>query len=96
MVKSVFNKVDSSRQNVDSTPIKFEEVWDLDGSTHRGAAKQRLEVVFEDLCKYGLASDLELVEIFTTRVSPNSPVKSVATYLMSYNVFKHYTSSSWK
>lgn len=78
----------------DSTPIEFEEVWNLDGSTHRGAAKQRLEKVFGDLCKYGLASNLELVEIFTTPVSPNSPVKSVATYLMSYNVFKHYISSS--
>lgn len=65
MLKSVFNKVDSSRQNVDSTPIEFEEVCNLDGSAHRGSAKQRLDVVFGYLYKYGLANSFELVEIST-------------------------------
>jgi hypothetical protein len=77
----------------DSTPIEFEEVWDLDGSSHRGAAKQRLEVVFGDLHKYGLANNFELVEIFTDSEPGKRGPKST-TYLMSYNVFKHYISSS--
>ena len=77
----------------DSTPIEFEEVWDLDGSTHRGAAKQRLEVVFGDLYKYGLANSFELVEI-STDSEPGKRGPKSTTYLMSYNVFKHYISSS--
>ena len=78
----------------DSTPIEFEEVWDLDGSTHRGAAKQRLEVVFGDLCKYGLASNLDMVEISTMVEIGNGAKRKSTTYRMSYNVFKHYISSS--
>ncbi len=88
---SELNRVGRSRQNVDSTPIEFEEVWDLDGSSHRGAAKQRLEVVFGDLHKYGLANNFELVEIFTDSEPGKRGPKST-TYLMSYNVFKHYIS----
>lgn len=78
----------------DSTPIEFEEVWDLDGSTHRGAAKQRLEKVFGDLCKYGLANTLDMVKIFTMVEIGSGAKREVETYLMSYNVFKHYISSS--
>lgn len=78
----------------DSTPIEFEEVWDLDGSTHRGTAKLRLEKVFGDLCKYGLASNLDMVEISTMVEVGNGAKRNSTTYLMSYNVFKHYISSS--
>ena len=78
----------------DSTPIEFEEVWDLDGSSHRGAAKQRLEKVFGDLCKYGLANTLDMVKIFTMVEIGSGAKREVETWRMSYNVFKHYISSS--
>ena len=78
----------------DSTPIEFEEVWDLDGSSHRGTAKLRLEKVFRDLCKYGLASNLDMVEISTMVEVGNGAKRNSTTYRMSYNVFKHYISSS--
>ena len=78
----------------DSTPIEFEEVWNLDGSTHRGAAKQRLEKVFGDLCKYGLANTLDMVKIFTMVEIGSGAKREVETWRMSYNVFKHYISSS--
>ena len=78
----------------DSTPIEFEEVWHLDGSTHRGYAKARLEEMFDDLVNYGFARPSELVEI-STMVNIGSVAKrTVITYRMSLNVFKHYISSS--
>jgi len=78
----------------DATPIDFDEIWDLDGSTHRGTAKLRLERVFRDLCKYELAKRLDMVEMSTMVEIGNGAKRNSSTYLMSYNVFKHYISSS--
>lgn len=50
-------------------------------------------MVFGDLYKYGLANSFELVEI-STDSEPGKRGPKSTTYLMSYNVFKHYISSS--
>jgi hypothetical protein len=76
----------------DSTPIEFEEVWDLDGSTEKSNAKKRFLQVKEHLINYGLATEIEFREILLNPGQQGG--RPTTTYLMSYNVFKHYISSS--
>jgi hypothetical protein len=78
----------------DSTPIEFEEVWDLDGSTEKSNAKKRFLQVKEHLINYGLATEIDFRKILRMLEIGNGAKREVETYLMSYNVFKHYISSS--
>ena len=78
----------------DSTPIEFEEVWDLDGSTEKGNAKKRFLQVREHLVKYGLATEIEFTKISGMVGIGSGAKREVETWRMSYNVFKHYISSS--
>jgi hypothetical protein len=78
-----------------STPIQFEEVWHLDGSTRKNDAKERFLKVKEYLLKYGLAKENEFAEISVNSDSSKRGPK-VTTWKMSLNVFKHYISSSQK
>lgn len=78
----------------DSTPIEFEEVWDLDGSTRKNDAKERFVKVMEHLLNYGLANKNEFAEISAMVKIGSNAEREVTTYRMSYNVFKHYISSS--
>ena len=77
-----------------STPIEFEEVWDLDGSTRKNDAKERFVKVMEHLLNYGLANKNEFAEISAMVKIGSNAEREVTTYRMSYNVFKHYISSS--
>ena len=76
----------------DSTPIEFEEVWDLDGSTEKSNAKKRFLQVKEHLINYGLATEIEFREILLNPGQQGG--RPTTTWRMSYNVFKHYISSS--
>ena len=78
----------------DSTPIEFEEVWDLDGSTRKDHAKARFLQVKEHLLNYGLATEIEFTKILGMVKIGSNAEREVTTYRMSYNVFKHYISSS--
>ena len=78
----------------DSTPIDFEEVWDLDGSTEKSNAKKRFLQVKEHLINYGLATEIDFRKILRMLEIGNGAKREVETWLMSYNVFKHYISSS--
>jgi len=78
----------------DSTPIEFEEVWDLVGSTEKGNAKKRFLQVKEHLVNYGLATEIDFRKILRMLEIGNGAKREVETWRMSYNVFKHYISSS--
>jgi prophage antirepressor-like protein len=78
----------------DSTPIDFEEVWHLDGSTRKDNAKARFLQVKEHLLKYGLAKENEFTEILGNPSAQGG--RPTTTWKMSLNVFKHYISSSQK
>lgn len=78
----------------DTTPIEFEEVWDLDGSTRKDNAKARFLQVREHLLNYGLATEIEFTKISGMVGIGSGAKREVETWRMSYNVFKHYISSS--
>ena len=78
----------------DSTTIEFEEVWDLDGSTEKSDAKKRFLQVKEHLINYGLATEIDFRKILQMLEIGNGAKREVETWLMSYNVFKHYITSS--